>query len=80
MYIALWAAAPVAALLLSYALINFLDRARRRRDPEACIVNSHGQFIAQIPHEDLPAWLSRHNSFEIISIANAGHFVVVVYK
>lgn len=51
-----------------------------RVDPDAHYVNFHCQSISQIPPEELTEWLERHKSFEIISFANVGPYVLIVYK
>ncbi len=73
----------VGSVSVSYAVFYASAKHRRSllvRDPLAPYVNSSGQAVAQISTSDLPGWLESHRGFEIISIANVGPFVVIVYK
>jgi hypothetical protein len=77
-------ALTVALVGVAYVVVTSSSAWRRRsiawRDPKASYVNRAGQAVAQISPSDLPQWLSDHGAFEIVSMANVGPYVVIVYK
>jgi hypothetical protein len=84
MLIVCWVAIVFSIATILYVIVTASSSWRRRtligRDPLAPYVNSAGQAVAQMSPADLPRWLEDHKSFEIVSLANVGPFVVVVYK
>lgn len=73
----------INSVVLAYVLLHAggaLPRLRRRADADAPYANAHGQAVSQISPEDLTIWLNQHKNREIISMANVGQYVIIVYK
>jgi hypothetical protein len=70
----------VGAIILETLLVFFLLRPMFRRRPRAPYVNECGQAVCQINPTELTTWLDEHREYEIVSISNAGAYIVIVYK